>query len=190
MGANGSHKFVDRKVIIRLKDRVCENSEELFASSLFREVIYREVARLKKRESPLLGVFAPMLPPAAVSEEEAVRLVGLVVKEIASHGNVLILGQGAQVWLGGYAGTCHVQVVAPLELRIKRVAERDGLSGAVARRRVLSSDRARSDYLARYYNAHWLDPLLYHLVINTGCTPVEAAVSLIAHAAQAIGGGM
>ena len=48
----------------------------------------------------------------------------------------------------------------------------------------------RSDYLARFHNARWLDPLLYHLIINTGPTPLDAAVSLIVHAAQAIGGGV
>jgi hypothetical protein len=79
MGANGSHKFVDRKVIIRLKDRVCENSEELFASTLFREVVYREVARLKKRESPLLGVFGKTpqgdKPADEVEDADVARLI-------------------------------------------------------------------------------------------------------------------
>ena len=51
------------------------------------------------------------------------------------------------------------------------------------------SDQSRADYLARYHNARWLDPLLYHLVVNTGEMRVEAAVSLIVHAAQAIGSG-
>jgi cytidylate kinase len=142
----------------------------------------------KQAPPPLLGIYAPMRPPAAVSEEEAAQSVGLVIKEIASHGNVLFLGQGAQMWLRGYAGACHIQVVAPQELRIKRLVEREGLSVAAARRRVRSNDQARSDYLARYHNTYWLDPLLYHLVINTGSTSVEVAVSLIVHAAQAIGG--
>ena len=82
---------------------------------------------------------------------------------------------------------CHVQVVAPLELRIKSLTERERLSAAVARRQVRSNDRCRSDYLLRFHNERWLDPLLYHLVINTGPTPLEAAVSLIVHAAQVVG---
>jgi cytidylate kinase len=142
----------------------------------------------KQAPPPLLGLYAPLLPPAAVSQEEAARAVGLVIKDIASQGNSLILGQGAQVWLRGYADACHVQVVAPLEVRIKRLAEREGLPLAAARQQVRSNDRSRSDYLLRFHNEHWLDPLLYHLVINTGSTPLEAAVSLIVHAAQVIGG--
>ena len=143
----------------------------------------------KQAPPPLLGLYAPMLPPTAVSQEEAAAAIGLVIKDIANQGGVLILGQGAQVWLRGYTGACRVQVVAPLELRITRVAEQEGLSLPAARRQVQNNDRARSDYLARFHNARWLDPLLYHLIINTGPTPLDAAVSLIVHAAQAIGGG-
>jgi len=139
--------------------------------------------------NPLLDIFAPMLPPVAVSQEEAAQSVGLVIKDIASRGNVLILGQGAQVLLRGYAGVCHVQVVAPQDQRVTQVVEREGVSPAVARRMVRGSDQGRSDYLARYYNARWLDPLLYHLVINTGLTSVQVAVSLVVHAAQAMGSG-
>jgi len=141
----------------------------------------------KQAPPPLLGLYAPMLPPTAVSQEEAAGAIGLVIKDIASQGSALILGQGAQVWLRGYASACHVQVVAPLEQRIKTLAERERLSASAARRRVLNNDRARSDYLVRFHNEHWLDPLLYHLVINTGSTSLEAAVSLIVHAAQVIG---
>jgi cytidylate kinase len=90
------------------------------------------------------------------------------------------------VWLRDYQGVCHVQVIAPFELRVARVAEREKLSLAAARRRVRSSDQARTDYLARYHNANWLDPLLYHFIINTGQTPLEVAVALIVNAAQAM----
>lgn len=136
--------------------------------------------------SPLLSVFAPLLPPAAISLEEAARTVGLVIKDAASQGKVLVLGQAGQGWLRGYSGACHVQIVAPFELRVTRVAEREKISLAVARRRVRISDQARADYVLRFHEARWLDPTLYHLVINTGQMSVEAAVSLIIHAAHTV----
>jgi len=136
--------------------------------------------------NPLSSVFAPLLPPAPMTPEEAVQTIGLIIKDVASRGNVLILGQGGQAWLRDFRGACHVKIVAPLEVRVARVAEREGLSLAAARRRVRASDLARSEYLARYHGINWLDPLHYHLVINTGQTSVEAAVSLIVHAAQTV----
>lgn len=135
---------------------------------------------------PLLGIFAPMLPQTAMSLEEAAQAVGLVIKDIASRGHVLILGQSGQMWLRGYAGVCHVQVVASVDVRVARVAERDAITLPAARQRVRISDQARAEYLARYHNVRWLDPLLYHLVINTGQTRPDIAVSLIVHAAEAL----
>jgi hypothetical protein len=136
--------------------------------------------------NPLGSIFAPILPQASFSLEEAVRSLGLVIKDIASHGNVLILGQAGQVWLRDYAGACHVQVVAPWEQRIARIAEAQQLSVGEARRKVRSSDQSRADFLLRYHGLNWVDALLYHLVINTGQVPVEVAVPLIINAGQAL----
>ncbi len=53
----GSFKFVDKKVIIKLRDKVCEDSEELLSSILFREVVERLMKKLVRESSPLLQVF-------------------------------------------------------------------------------------------------------------------------------------
>jgi hypothetical protein len=136
---------------------------------------------------PLEGIFTPMLAPSSISLEDGVRTIGRIVTEVADRGNVLILGQGGQMWLRDRKDACHIQVVAPYDLRINRVAARENLSRAAARRRVRVSDQARADYLARYHGVNWLDPLLYHCVVNTGHTSADSAVSLIVHAAKLIG---
>ena len=138
-------------------------------------------------QSPLGGIYAPIMLPTSMSLGDVIQVIGLVIKDIASRDRVLILGQGGQVWLRDYRGACHIQIVAPLKARIERVSARDGVSQSVARKIVRTSDQARSEYLARYHGVNWLDPLLYHVVINTGQTTPEAAVSLIAHAAQVVG---
>jgi cytidylate kinase len=134
--------------------------------------------------SPLLGVYAPMASPSVTNQDEAARAVDQVIKKIAARDNVLILGQGGRALLQGERHVCHVLVLAPLEVRVARVAEREGLTLAEARRKVRRSDAARSEYLARYHDSRWIDPLLYHLVVNTGVTPLEGAASLIVEAAK------
>jgi cytidylate kinase len=136
--------------------------------------------------NPLLGIFAPPVSPDVVSLEEAAQRVGGIIKNIAGRGNALVLGQGGQALLRGQPGVCHVLFVAPLGLRTERVAQWHHLTAAQARRRIRETDEARRDYLARYHNVRWLDPLLYHLVINTGAVPVEAAAKLVIQAAQAL----
>ena len=52
-----SSKVFDRKVVIRLKDRVCETSEELLGSELFRRILKQVLAELGRRQSRLLDMF-------------------------------------------------------------------------------------------------------------------------------------
>ena len=133
---------------------------------------------------PLEGIFTPMLAPSSISLEDGMRTIGQIITDLSSRGDVLVLGQGGQIWLRERKDACHVQIVAPYNLRIERVAARENLSRATARRRVRVSDQARSEHLARYHGVNWLDPLLYDYVINTGRKSTDVAVSLIIHAAQ------
>src|SRR5665647_2815411 len=52
-----SSKIVDRKVIIRLKDRVCETPEELLGSELFERIFRHVLSDLGRRQSRLLDMF-------------------------------------------------------------------------------------------------------------------------------------
>lgn len=137
-------------------------------------------------QNPLGGVFAPLLGPEQVSKEDAAQSLGAAIRAVANRSDVLVLGQGGQVLLRGFPGACHAQIVAPTAQRVQRVAAREGVSLRTGRQRVKASDRARDDYLARFYNANWLDPLLYHIVINTGQTPVDVAVALIVEATRTL----
>ncbi len=77
-----AYRFVDNKIIIRIRDRVCESADELLASSLFREVIGRYVHALIRQDSPVLVMFAK--DPVLIEESDieslsqTVRLVARV----------------------------------------------------------------------------------------------------------------
>jgi hypothetical protein len=74
LGRQGTYKFVDHKVIIRLRDRVCETAEELLSSDLFRDVVERFVRELGRQDSPLLAMFA--LPESeAIGDDDVDELV-------------------------------------------------------------------------------------------------------------------
>jgi cytidylate kinase len=90
----------------------------------------------------------------------------------------------------------HVRVETPLEERLNRVrshpklADRSFIGPLEARRAALDiieeSDEASADYLYRFYGVDWSDPMLYHMVINTGKFKVEQAANLIIQASQEI----
>ena len=53
----GSFSIIDKKIIIRIHDRICETEEELVLSALFQEIIQGALGQLRKRNSYLLNIF-------------------------------------------------------------------------------------------------------------------------------------
>lgn len=135
---------------------------------------------------PFAGLFSPTVRPLSASLDSFVRMVDLVIRGLAREGNVLIAGRGGQVLLRKLPGVLHVQTVAPRAYRVEVVAAQYQLDKRAAQRKLRASDRARADYLRRYHGVGWLDPTLYHLVINTGRVSVATAIQLIIAAHEAM----
>ena len=120
------------------------------------------VAGLIKR-----GVFAP---------SDYLRNLSKVVLTLGRHGKGVIIGRGAHFLLDGNT-TLRVRVIAPLDARVARVAERDGLSEADARAKVTRIDDERVAFNRQHYNADIRDPNNYDLVVNAGTLGVEGGAA-------------
>jgi CMP/dCMP kinase len=121
------------------------------------------------------------------SGEAADDCSNVVVTKIINHvyglGNAVLAGRGAMVVLRDKPGVLHVRVVAPLEKRCEYLMKRDKIDSFAARDMAKQADTAQADYIRRYFLADIYDPLLYHLIINTGKVTLEAAASAIADTA-------
>ncbi|MFH1061365.1 MAG: phosphoenolpyruvate carboxykinase [Candidatus Omnitrophota bacterium] len=53
----GDFEIVENKVVIKIKDRICENAEELLNSALFERVLKLCIRELQDHSSYLLGIF-------------------------------------------------------------------------------------------------------------------------------------
>jgi len=141
---------------------------------------------MQRRESDALltvaprGIFTPAKPLLSAAMEDYVRIVGMVILNIAKEGDVLIIGRASQVLLRDNPEALHIRVVAPLSDRVEKFMGLEKLTQREARQRLLASDRARAEYLRRYYGVNWSDPQLYDIVINTGHISIDTAVQLAA----------
>ena len=113
-----------------------------------------------------------------------VDVITNVIKEFAEKGDVVILGRGANLILGGDPRVFSVLFVADLETRIERMAKECGLKGKKgleeARKKVIDSDYARAAYNTYLYDAEWNDPLNYDMVLNTtGITVQQSAEAVM-----------
>lgn len=134
-------------------------------------------------ESPLQAEVLPL------SEENALALMRKAIESACELDHIVIVGRGGQAILRDEPNVLHVRVEAPLEDRILRVRgllkrENRSYSDSVEARRaaqdlIETNDAASADYLKRFYKIDWSDPMLYHIILNTGKLNVEQAALFI-----------
>lgn len=108
-----------------------------------------------------------------------VRDTAETILRLAELGNVILIGRGANVITRGLEHVFHVRLVAPLENRLESMQQSRHMSKKEALAFIQTEDKGRRRYLKKYFHKNIDDPLLYHLVINTGLMPQDQAASLI-----------
>ncbi len=76
---NGSYRILTDKVIIRVKDRLCESPEEMLSSKLFLQVLTLSIKDLHRRNSPLLGIFEHHAQGAEIDSHDLRLLIDTLV---------------------------------------------------------------------------------------------------------------
>jgi cytidylate kinase len=133
-----------------------------------------EVALAMIDELNLLG-----LKPGPDEMQAYLSAVRTVMEELAEAGNVIIVGRAGQIILAGRQATLHVRVIAPVPLRVERLALRQGIPIAAARAQIDASDHYHKNYFKNYYQVPWDGPGLYDLVINTAKLTAQDAAEMI-----------
>jgi cytidylate kinase len=100
------------------------------------------------------------------------------IHALAADGAGVILGRGAAVVLGKSRGF-HVRLDGPPEARLAQGAEIEQLSEEDAREHMAIADKARVAYVRRLYRTDPVDPVHYHLVIDSTAIPLDAVTELI-----------
>lgn len=138
-----------------------------------------EVALAMLDEFNLLGI-----APTQQQFTDYIRVVGQVIRELADEGKIVIVGRAGQVLLQDDPRILHVRVVAPIEVRVERLVNARGILLESAQAQIQASDRARKNYLRRFYHVNWEDSSLYDIILNTGRISVAAAADTICQIAH------
>jgi len=160
-------------------------AERLGYRLVWREIINEAAAQVGSPEIALaqiddLGLLG--LHPSERAFKAYHEAVRLIIEDLASKGRVVILGRAGQAILHDDPTVFHIKILAPLHLRIERIASRRNISSEAAQAQIEQSDRTRRCYLKRHYAVEWRDPELYDLVVNTLRLNVDAAATLIENA--------
>jgi len=110
-------------------------------------------------------VLGDLMPHQVINLDTYVHHLSRVMRLIALHGNVILLGRGAQFLLPGDRGIA-VRLVASIEERVGRISATENIDHAAARRRIDDIDHRRAHFAHHYFGRDVDDPTLYDLVLN------------------------
>ncbi len=163
----------DREIL----DYMAENEE--VRRRLYEQLDERQRTWLQQLLDPL----EPLGPEAGVTREEYFRRLTRAVVAIGQKENAIFVGRGANFILPRSRGL-SVRIVAPLQDRIARVMQREGLDKRAAGRRIDEVERKRGDFLVRHFGRHPYDPRRYDAMLNAGSLGVKDMCFLVRMAAE------
>jgi cytidylate kinase len=153
-----------------------------------RELLEQEAVRMGVPEAELerideqpASIFQRFQPGSLY--QRYFEALGQLMEDLAARGDVLLVGRGGSRFLKDWPGAFHVRLVAPPELRVRRVMEHRWLREQGARQLIAQSDSQRARFYESYFGADWASPLEYHVTVNSGRLG-PAAVDLVADAAR------
>ena len=112
------------------------------------------------------------------------RTLMRVVHTLSAHGKCIIVGRGAH-YISKARGTFRVRVVAPLEVRVRGYAQREGLTEKKARKKIIARDTDRADFIKHHFKRDGSNPSDYDLVINAGVYTLEQMAGIVLAAYEA-----
>lgn len=170
-------RLVDRDLIGAVAERLGVPEHEVAPRD-------EHIAGIAERVGTYLAdAFPEMLippPPEPPVDDRTVRVLVEATLREAAVSPLVVVGHGAQCIFADLPGTLHVRVWAPLDERVRRVAERLALRTREARARTLREDAARRDYLRHHYDIDVAAVRHYDLILNTGRIAVEDAATALA----------
>jgi len=180
-GAGGS--AVARRTGKRLGWQVFDS--ELVDAIAKRANVRRElIESLDERErGAIQEIIDQLLCPKSIGTSEYLTHLREVLLTLGHQGDVIIVGRGVQYVLPSRFGL-RVRVVAPVEVRAQRIANRENLSLKAARSEIQRSDRERARLASRDSGQSVADPLNYDVTINTAELTLEAATEVVLTALQ------
>lgn len=179
------YSYFDKTMMVQVaqdigisEENVVDISEDTYRMRNFLQRLFGST-RLRTEVRETHETEGTTLRVETLNESDAIGLVRDTITAAYEHDNVVIVGRGGQAILREQPGVLHVRLAAPLGARALRVKERDDISLSEATQLTQNKDQAAAAYLQRFFHVDWNNPLLYHMIINTGRWDLTAVADLI-----------
>ncbi len=126
----------------------------------------------------MIGELVGLHPPLWELEQQVVE----ALLQLALVGRVILVGRGSTVITRSLPGGFHIRLVAPLDVRARRMMSVLSCGESAARDHIFRTDRARQRFLRTHFDRDINDAHLYDLVANTDRVSPASLAPLIVEA--------
>lgn len=114
-----------------------------------------------------------------VSNDNLFNYQAKVIKELAENESCVIVGRCADFVLKDYKHVIKIFVHAPFESCVNTVIDMFGITRKEAEKKILTTDKHRSEYYKYYTGRDWDNAGNYDLCLNTDDLSYEKCVEII-----------
>ena len=101
-----------------------------------------------------------------------------VIGTAGKHGGAVIIGRGANLILPPEE-TLRIRIIAPMEQKIKNLAEGLGITEKEAEKQIITMEAERKAFIKKLFKVDIDDPMNYDLVINTQFIEIDAILTMV-----------
>lgn len=137
-------------------------------------MLFRELARER-------GVSVMELSDLSAKDPSFDRIIDDFSKRLIAEGGVMFDSLLASYFAKGYE-SFRIYLWAPLEVRMARIASREGKVLKEAEEETLLRERRELERFKRYYNIDINDTSVYHLILDTSLLSMETNLKILSEA--------
>jgi cytidylate kinase len=144
----------------------------------------------KKRFFSLTSIFAGSYNSDTenyMSDKGLFQIQCETIRSIADQGSAIIVGRCSDYVLRDRSNTLNVFLTSPLEDRVRRVSETEGVDLEKAEEIVVKQDRNRAEYYNYYTFGNWGVASNYDICIDSSIAGIEGTTDLIIEFAKISG---
>ncbi len=122
---------------------------------------------------------------SALEDPTIDRLIDEETMKEAERGDVVIDGQLAG-WVLKEKSDLRIYLTAPDDVRLARIARRDGLELDEAKRQTVQRERVQLERYRRHYGLNVEDKSIYHLVLDTSILSIDETAKVLIMTARGV----
>ena len=171
-------KYVDREIVRQAAESLNTDVEWLANLDGRSSGLLANILRAFALGAPEVPNLYP--PGRPVYDRDLYTLECKIMKDMAEHHDVVLIGRGGFHALKDRPGVTHIFAHAPLEFRIKRFMEVQNIKDMKqARIDVEESDARRTKFIKDMTGMSWTDALNYHLCIDMSKVSFDASLKMV-----------